>query len=412
MNDDWRVTLTPVHQSSISNHQLKALLALSFVAILFCGKRGDPRPPVPVIPQATSDLVVAQRAGQVILSWSYPAMTTAGRSLAEIERIVVYRYVEELPVPAGGRDANLMVPGELDPSLPQPVALFSKIPTIPQAQFAKLSSEVESIDKANLAAATAGAKLFYADNPPFQSQDGRPLRVTYALVTIGKSAKSELSNMASLVPLPVAAPPKDVTATAAAEGVRLTWTAPTTSVTQDPPIIAGYNIYRVAPGEPIADFAQPANTGLVTETSFLDVPPYGEHEYRVTAVGNAGPPLLQSEMSLPVKATFRDLIAPPAPASLTPLIETRAVRLIWTAVEATDLAGYRLYRSEGVGHGAEVKNIGTIPIDGGKIFTGTDYVDASVDLGIAYKYAVTAIDKSGNESAQVWTDWVVAPKTP
>ena len=279
---------------------MRKLLALLFVVTVFCGKRGDPRPPVPLIPQATSDLVVAQRAGQVILSWSYPSLTTAGRSLTEIERIVVYRYVEELPVPAGGRDVNLMVPGDLDPSLPRSVALFSKIPTIPQAQFAKLSSEVESIDKANLSAATAGAKLFYADNPPFQAADGRPVRVTYALVTIGKNAKSELSNMATLVPLPVAAPPKDVAATAAAEGVKITWTAPSTSVTQDPPIIAGYNIYRAAPGEPIPDFAQPVNTGLVTETTFTDVPPYGEHEYRVSAVGSPGPPLLQSEMSLPV----------------------------------------------------------------------------------------------------------------
>jgi len=391
---------------------VRKLLALLLLASLFCGKRGDPRPPVPVIPQATSDLVVAQRAGQVILSWSYPSLTTAGRSLTEIERIVVYRYVEELPVPAGGRDPNSMQPGNADPSVPQAVALFAKIPTIPQAQFAKLSSEVESIDKANLAAATAGAKLYYADNPPFRAQDGRPVRVTYALVTVGKTAKSEISNMVSVVPLPVAAPPKDVVATPAAEGVKITWTAPSTSVTQDPPIIAGYNIYRGAPGEPVADFAQPVNAGLVTETSFTDVPPYGEHEYRITAVGNLGPPLLQSEMSLPVKATFRDLVPPPAPASLTPLIETKAVRLIWPAVEAADLAGYKLYRSEGQGHGNDIKDAGTIPLEGGQIFTATDFVDARVDLGIAYRYAVTAIDKSGNESARVWTDWVVAPKSP
>jgi fibronectin type 3 domain-containing protein len=117
-------------------------------------------------------------------------------------------------------------------------------------------------------------------------------------------------------------------------------------------------------------------------------------------------------MSLPVKATFRDLVPPPAPASLTPLIETKAIRLIWIAVEAADLAGYKLYRSEGVGHGSEVRDVGTIPIEGGQVLTSTDFVDARVDLGIAYRYAVTAIDKSGNESARVWTDWVVAPKTP
>ena len=45
-----------------------------------CGKRGDPRPPVPVIPAATSDLVVTQRADRVLLSWAYPALTTAGKT--------------------------------------------------------------------------------------------------------------------------------------------------------------------------------------------------------------------------------------------------------------------------------------------------------------------------------------------
>jgi hypothetical protein len=391
---------------------VKKLAALLVLLLVFCGKRGDPRPPVPVIPQATTDLVVAQRAGQVILSWSYPALTTAGRSLPDVRRIHIYRYVESLPAPAAGTDPNAILPGDVDPTLPRPVALFSRLPTIPQAQFAKLSTRIDSIEKANLASATTGARLIYADAPPFRASDGRPTRITYAVVTEGPNARGELSNLGIIVPLPVSAPPKDLTATAKAEGVTLSWTAPTTSVTQDPPIIAGYNVYRAAPGELIGDVAAPVNTDLITGTTFTDAPPYGEHEYRVSAVAAAGPPLLQSDLSLPAKATFRDLIPPPVPASLTPLIETKAVRLIWPAVEAADLAGYKIYRAEGVGHGANIRDIGTIPIDGGKIFPDPGYLDASVDLGIAYRYAVTAIDKSGNESARVWTDWVVAPKTP
>jgi hypothetical protein len=403
-----------VHPSSfVYSAPVKKLLVAFVVPLaLFCGKRGDPKPPVPVIPQATSDLVVAQRAGQVILSWSYPSLTTAGRSLTDVHRIHIYRYVEALPVPAGGTDPNAILPGDIDTTLPRPVALFAKIPTIPQAQFAKLSTRIESIEKANLASATTGAKLIYADAPPFRSSDGRQVRLTYAVVTEGPTAKGDFSNLAIVVPLPVSAPPKDLTATAKAEGVVLTWTAPTTSVTQDPPIIAGYNIYRGAPGEAVGDLATPINTALVTGTTHTDVPPYGEHEYRVTAVASAGPPLLQSDVSLPAKATFRDLIAPPTPASLTPLIETKAVRLVWPAVEAADLAGYKIYRAEGVGHGTNIRDIGTIPIDGGKVFAETGYLDSSVDLGIAYRYAVTSVDKSGNESAKVWTDWVVAPKTP
>jgi hypothetical protein len=391
---------------------VRKLLALLFVATVFCGKRGDPRPPVPVIPQATSDLVVAQRAGQVILSWSYPSLTTAGRALTDIRRIEVFRYVEALPVPATGADPNALLPGDIDTTLPRPVALFAKIPTIPQAQFRKLSSRIESIEKANLPGATTGTRLIYADAPPFRSADGRPVRVTYAVVTEGAKARGEISNLAIIVPLPVAAPPKDLTATAKAEGVALNWTAPTTSVTQDPPIIAGYNVYRTTPGDTARDLGTPINAAPVTATTYTDVPAYGEHEYRVTAVAVAGPPLLQSDVSLAAKAAFRDLVPPPVPTSLTPLIETKAVRLVWTPVEAADLAGYKIYRSEGVGHGDAIKDIGTIPIDGGKIFTDTDFADSSVNLGIAYRYAVAAVDKSGNESTKVWTDWVVAPKTP
>lgn len=391
---------------------MKKLLALLVVATLaFCGKRGDPRPPVPVVPQATTDLVVAQRAGQVILSWSYPSLTTAGRSLTDVHRILIYRYVEELPVSAAGRDPNAILPGDIDTTQPLSVALFAKVPTIPQAQFAKLSTRVESIEKANLATATAGAKLIYADAPPFQSRDGRAVRLTYAVVTEGEDARGEFSNMAIVVPLPVAAPPKALTAAAKAEGVTLTWDVPTTSVTQDAPVISGYNIYRTAPGERVDEFASPINTAPVTTTTYTDTPPYGEHEYRVAAVGATGPPLLQSDLSMPAKATYKDLIAPPAPAQITPLVETGAVRLIWDAVDAPDLGGYRLYRSESTGHGDQIREIGNFPLIP-EPTTATDYIDKTPDPGLAYRYAVTAVDKNGNESPRVWTAWVVVPKTP
>ena len=58
-------------------------------AMLGYGAKGDPRPPVPIIPAATSDLVVTQRADKVILAWSYPSLTTVGRSLTDVRRITV-----------------------------------------------------------------------------------------------------------------------------------------------------------------------------------------------------------------------------------------------------------------------------------------------------------------------------------
>src|SRR3954463_5109301 len=92
-----------------------------------CGKRGDPRPPVPVIPKATSDLVVTQRGTKVILTWSYPSLATSGKTLHDIRRVTVYRVTEEWQVPQTGRDANAILPGDIDPTQAQPIAQFAKV---------------------------------------------------------------------------------------------------------------------------------------------------------------------------------------------------------------------------------------------------------------------------------------------
>jgi hypothetical protein len=87
------------------------------------------------------------------------------------------------------------------------------------------------------------------------------------------------------------------------------------------------------------------------------------------------------------------------------------VRLVWEPVDAPDLAGYRLFRTEGAGHEPDIKEAGTIPLPP-LVITTPYYVDARAEPGIAYKYGVASVDKVGNASAPVWTGWVVVPKTP
>jgi hypothetical protein len=389
----------------------KALAALVLLVVA-CGKRGDPRPPVPVIPKATSDLVVTQRADQVILSWSYPSLTTAGRTLTAIDQINILRYTEELPASAVGRDPNQILPGDIDVTVAEPIAMFAKVPTLPAAQFARLGTRIDSIERANLANATAGSRLVYTDTPPFRSASGRPLRHTYAVVTEGGTSKSDLSNLITIVPLPVATAPAGLTATPKREGVVLAWQAPKTSVRgEEAPVVEGYHIYRTSPGESVNEFSTPINNAPVKGTTYTDVPAYGDHEYRVSAVALSAQPLIQSAPSTPVRATFKDLTPPPTPTALETLVEPNAVRLVWDPVEASDLAGYRVYRTEGIGHEAQTREVGTIPLVTDPITT-TFYVDSRTDAGIAYRYHVTAIDRSGNESGRVTSGWVVTPKTP
>ncbi|MEA2236391.1 MAG: hypothetical protein QOC81_1115 [Thermoanaerobaculia bacterium] len=383
----------------------KKLFVLLALVVLACGKRGDPHPPVPVIPKATTDLLVAQRGPKVLLSWSYPSLTTAGKSMTGIKRIIVWRSVEELPAATDPQSLSPASPAE------QAIQRFAKIPPLAAAPFLKLRTKVESIEGANLPAATAGARLTYEDTPPIHTADGRAVRLTYAVVTEGASASGDLSNLVAVVPQDVAVAPAAPTAVAKKEGVVLTWAAPQESVSgsKNPPI-AGYNVYRFAHGQPVDDLAAPVNASPITATSYTDQPPYGQHDYFVTAAAAPGSPRVESEPSAVASATFKDLVPPSPPATLTALVETGAVRLVWDSVDAPDLAGYKIYRTEGTG--IEVLRVaGTIPLTPQAI-TVTNYRDTTVNHGISYYYEVVSVDKSGNESARAKTDWVLVPKTP
>ena len=378
-----------------------ALLLLLPVA-LACGKRGDPKPPVPIIPKATSDLVVTQRGTKVILTWSYPSVTTAGKTLTGFRRVVIYRYAEPLP-------ATLPVPEATPP--PQPAVPFAKTPAISPVQFTRLREKVDTIEAAAIKQATAGAKLAYEDTPSMHTSDGRPIRLNYGVVTEGAAAKSDVSNVATLVPLDVAVAPANLTATPKPEGVVLKWDAPAAAITSKDakPVIVGYNVYRTA-GQPPGDLDKPVNASPVKETTYTDVPSYGQHSYAVSAVASAGPPVVEGDVSAIVTATFKDLMPPPPPTNVTALVETKVVRLIWDPVEAPDLEGYVVWRTEGIGID-NPREIGTIAI---ALLPAnqTTYTDPNPNPGIAYKYAVSSKDHAQNESVKVFTGWVVVPKTP
>jgi len=380
----------------------KSLAAAALVLAVACGKRGDPHPPVPVIPKATSDLVVAQRGNKVILSWSFPSLTTAGQKLGRIRRVVVYRYVEPLPV----TPQQPPQPGETDTTLPTAISLFAKVPPIGKQQFTRLRQRLDALDSGDLPAATEGAKLVYEDSPPFHSSDGRPVRLDYAVVTEGASARGDMSNLVFIVPIDVAAPPQELAATAKALGIVLTWKA-----AAEKPRVIGYDIYRLNKGEELTELATPVNPTPVALTSYTDTPSYGPHTYVVTAVTSNGPPRIESDPSAPASAEFKDLVPPATPTGLTALVETKAIRLIWDPVQAPDLAGYRLYRTEGAGL-QELKVVGRIPLTPGAPITDTHYTDNGAQPGISYFYEVTSVDKSGNESKAAKTDWVLVPKTP
>lgn len=371
---------------------MKTTTAILLVLFLVgCGKKGNPSPPVPIIPRATTDLSVAQQGPTVVLRFSYPSMTSAGERLPSLDGISILRYTEPLPPTLVGRNPEEVTPGEVRAGEPPEAALFRNVPLPPPRPFLALSSEIGSLDASELPAVTVGAEVLFTDNPPIRGEGGVPVRHTYAVVAKGPGGPSELSNLVSIVPVAAAVAPSGLSAEARASDVLLQWQAPEASVIAGAsPTLVGYNIYRFPEQGEIAELGNPLNASPIAETSFSDSPGYGLHRYMVTAVSTSGPPLIQSEPTSSILVEFRDRVAPPPPPEVITLAEDGAVRLLWDAVEAPDLAGYLVYR---LSEARERVILTPKPI------TDTNFRDADPPRGVTYTYWVSSVDTQGNEGA-------------
>src|SRR5262249_51957716 len=85
----------------------------------------------------------------------------------------------------------------------------------------------------------------------------------------------------------------------------------------------------------------------------------------------------------------KDVFAPAAPEGLLVLVEAAGSRLVWNPVLSGDLEGYRVYRQDSPGAGWR-------RIDGK--LKEPSYVAPGAPKEA--RYAVTAVDRTGNESAR------------
>jgi hypothetical protein len=123
---------------------------------------------------------------------------------------------------------------------------------------------------------------------------------------------------------------------------------------------------------------------------------------------------LRSGFSSPVTIVLRAVYAPAAPTGLVAAAFTNAtspgmkaafgVDLIWQPVDDAGVAGYNVYRerldAKGAAIGARERLTATLTREPG-------FHDGSAQAAARYRYSVTAVDTSGNESAAVTT--VVEP---
>ena len=350
----------------------KSLLVFALLGTLGCGKQGDPAPPLRSIPAPVKDLAVVQQGPRLLLSFTYPQTTPAGTALGGITAAEIYQATR----PSAGGKANPMDPRE----------------------FNAAGKLLQRLEGADLTTATDGGRINVLLPLPETAAAATPAPATgtapaappappaqyFAVRTFGKqNDKSDLSNVAAVVPKAPPAAPERVAVTARPDGVLVEW-SPVEGAT------AGYNVYRRGAQE--RAYTRPLHTAGAQERSWLDNTARFGQSYIYTVTALAGPdPTVESGIASDHEVIYQDRFPPPVPAELVALAEAGRVRLVWQSSEAEDIAGYNVYRR--VGESGAFERVTAQPVD------TAEYVDTAIRSGQAYTYRVTAVDQSGNESA-------------
>jgi hypothetical protein len=354
-------------------------LAAVLLSVVACGAPGEPTPPAPPIPAAVTDLSARQRGDNVQLTFSLPQKSTTGDRLAETPAIEVLRGSTK---DDGTPDAKT----------------FRIVETIPGELVAKDPKEdhIEVADPVS----------------PEETRAHPGMSVAYELRTrVSKKRASANSNAVVLKLYPVPEPIVTLETHLSEAAVELSWVPPTkTSGGELLTGIANYRVYRgeIDPSSADAaakDLAQAKWRVKLTLLGPAESPNYRDAGFEFgktyvyvvrSAVLPAGE-VIESGDSAPAVAAPVDTFPPAAPTGIVAALLPGAsegslqVDLSWAINSETDLAGYRVYKSEREG------TRGT-PITAEVLLTPS-VRDSSVQPGRHYWYTVTAVDRAGNESA-------------
>lgn len=318
------------------------LLLAAWLIMAGCGYVGEPLPPALNMPRKITDLRAVESGESIVVEFTIPDRTT--------ERLPLTRLGEvELRMGPGG--AAPFDFGHWRESAPRiPVTAASPGPI-------KIKTSAKS---------WAGREVLLA------------VRVS--------SAKRRFSDWAGPVALSVVEPvgkPADVRAEAAPNGVKLSWqSAPR-------PALA-FRVYRRAEADKeVSLVSTPAASGWIdTATAFGK-----RYAYSVQAVVKTGASEAESEISAPVEIVPVDKFPPAVPTGLTAAASPDSVELTWDRNTDPDFGGYRVYRSL---DGAAFEKIADS-------LDAPNYSDRRIASGKRYRYAVSAVDLLGNESARSQT---------
>lgn len=355
--------------------QLAAALVFAFL-FTGCGTPGAPLPPSLNLPDTVNDLAATRTGDQVALTWKMPRKNTDKLLLKGT--ITVHICHKEgsascVPVPA----ALALAPnaaGSYTETLPQ--SLASGAPR-------SLSYFVELVNRNGRSAGLSNAAVVVAGEAP-PAVTGLTATVIKAGVVLHWNPASQEFPLAAVrlhrkLLTPPAAKPKSEQGPMAA-----------------PPQPLEQSLL-VEPGD------QPGKNDRTLDRALDKEIRFGEtYEYRAQRVARipVGEHTLElaGPLSAPVRIAAVDVFPPAVPTGLAAVAtlgqagaET-AIDLSWQPVSDTDLAGYAVHRREGDTPWQRISPAQPIIPPG--------FHDARVQPGHTYRYAVSAIDQAGHESAR------------
>ena len=395
------------------------LLPLCTGALLVagCASPGRPLPPSLRLPAPVTDLR-AERVGDTVeLRWTTPSVATDGVALKGAVPAVVCREVVAPGGSASGSAAGACT-------------------EVQRTRVAQGATSVEDLLPAGLTVEPAGALVYRVrllnaaghdaggSNTAFTASGQAPAAVTGLRVSSAVQGVRLQWTAAAGPAAAMAMQRTDLSRAAGGAGA-----AAETPGGAGVPARAGRVKRGRGAGGPVGA-GQPAthrgvqellvDAGAADAGGAIDATAIRDREYqyvltRVRTVRVAGQSLsMRGLASAAVEVTVKDLAAPAVPQELAAAVDGLAVSLSWQPEFAADLAGYRVYRQEvAAGDAAGAAEHGPPGPPWQRLnerLLATPSFQDVLTHGGQFRYRVTAVDGSGNESAA--GDAVVVRATP
>jgi len=344
---------------------------LIFVFLLIpltsCGKKGPILPPLPKVIQEIEVFDISQKGERLFLEWENPTVFVDGSPLPEISEVEIWLFELEKKGAGGKKPAR---------------DEFEKVATLlislKQEEFSRYRIRTEEGSVRFVYPYKLTKKHFQLDSLIFSLR-----------VKAKKRRKSEFSPLLTVQPRMLSLPPRAVKAAVFQDRIEVSWMPAEGNLDHSSPAtFKGYNVYRAEGNAPLRRL----NSQLIKDNKYSDKDFLIGNVYRyiIRASATESSPFMESDDSELLEVKTEDSFPPAVPSGLVSIVAGDFVSLTWDENRDEDLAGYRVWRR--MDGEDEFVLLTPQPI------AENAFNDATVEKNKRYHYAVTAQDRSGNES--------------